>query len=133
LGLKAEILELRDPEAAVQAYESITRIHGVSPEQNRQALLKLVDLAVAQNQFDNAATQLETYLKQNPLEPAADLFRMTLGELYLKEFFATTGRTNNEDVTPSGFEINQGLATNLLRFAQAQFDYVVTGLTNSSL
>ncbi|MFO1501435.1 MAG: tetratricopeptide repeat protein [Verrucomicrobiota bacterium] len=128
LSLKGEILEERQPEAAAGAYEEINRIAGVSPEQKRQAALKLVDLAVSQNRFSSAVTQLTQWLDQNPQEPASDLIRLTLGEIHLKQLAALAANPN-----PTNAVADFAASTNFLSSARSQFDYLIEQMTNSPL
>lgn len=122
--LKAEILESTKPEAAVQAYDDIIKIPGIPPEQSRQALLKLVELSIAQNRLTNAIARLQNDLEQNPQQPASDLLMMTLGEIYLKQFYVSSplaGKNGDRPVSS---------LTNLLS-ARAQFEQVIMQFTNS--
>jgi TolA-binding protein len=126
LGLKAEILQAKDPDGALQAYEQIIALPGIGPDQSRQALFKLVDIMVGQQRFTNAAQRLERYLEQNPQEPAADLIRLTLGEVYLKQFYA-----GKPTPPASNVVVNPVVATNLLRLARNQFEVISNQMTNS--
>lgn len=128
LTLKGELLEESAPETAAQAYESIVQIPGVSAEQKRQALLKLVDLAVSQNRVTNAIQRLSLFLSQSTNDPAADLFRFTLGELHLKQYYALPADANG---VPQGAALPA--ATNLLHLARSQFDQIIGQMTNSPL
>jgi TolA-binding protein len=126
LSLKAEILQSNQPDAAAQTYEEIRRIQGLSTEESRQALLKLVELTVAHNQLGKAVQEIDTYLKENPQEQTSDLMRLTLGEIYLKQFYASSAsaaRTNGDADLSS--------RSNLLHSARAEFDRITTQLTNS--
>jgi TolA-binding protein len=128
LTLKGEILEEKqEPAAAVQAYQAITSIPGVATDQKRQAFLKLVDVTVAQNQLSNAIHQLNSFLEQNPQDAASDLIRFTLGEVYLKQFYALT-----TSGSPTNSPANLSLSTNLLANARGQFDFIINQLTNST-
>ncbi len=71
----------------------------------RQAILKIAELAAAQTNFSGAEQSLEQFLAQFPNSGAADVARLTLGELHLKEYLA-----------------QPAVATNSLREAEAQFD-----------
>jgi TolA-binding protein len=110
--LHASLLE-RDGQlaAAISAWEG-----NLSPsapvEEQRRAILKTVDLAMAQNNLAAAEEALEAYLPQFPPSAPADLARLTLGELYLKDFIA------------------HPTATNQLAAAQTQF---LAALTNGPL
>jgi TolA-binding protein len=80
----------------------------------RQAVLKIAELAAAQRKFSDAAQSLEQLLTQFPDSPAADIARLTLGELYLKEYLA-----------------GPAVATNGLPEAEAQFHQFFSSYTNS--
>ena len=81
----------------------------------RQAILKMAELAVAQNQFSNAEQSLEKFLTQFPGSAATDVALLTLGELQLKDYIA------------------EPAATNHLAEAQARFDQLLRTYTNSPL
>jgi TolA-binding protein len=104
LGLKAEAL------AAYQ--ENLTN---APVERQRQAILKISELAIAQDQFYDAEQSLEKFLAQFPGSPATDVALLTLGELQLKDYTA------------------QPAATNQLPEAQARFDRFLGAFTNSPL
>jgi len=59
------------------------------PERRRQALLKIIDLSLAQNRPAETIQRLEKFLSQYPNDPVADVALLSLGELYLKEHLAT--------------------------------------------
>ena len=82
----------------------------------RQAILKIAELAAAQTEFSEAAQSLEQFLRQFPGSPSADIARLTLGELYLKAYIA-----------------RPALATNGLLEAEAQFDQFLNTYSNSPL
>jgi TolA-binding protein len=90
----------------------------VPPENQRQAILKIVELSAAQNKFSDAAAALEIFLAQSPGSPATDLALLTAGEMHLKDFLLS-GSTN--------------AATNRLALAQAKFDQFLGVFTNSPL
>ncbi|HLX97022.1 MAG TPA: tetratricopeptide repeat protein [Verrucomicrobiae bacterium] len=81
-----------------------------------QAILKIAELAAAQRKFSDAAQSLEQFLAQFPDSPAADIARLTLGELYLKEYLA-----------------DPAVATNSLAEARAQIAQFLAAYTNSPL
>ena len=126
LSLKGEILEEKQPDAAAGAYEDISKIPGVTADQKRQAALKLADLAVNQNRLPSAVQQLTRWLEQNAQEPNADLIRLTLGEIHLKQLHAVAASPNATNAA-SDFS----LSTNFLQLARAQFDNIITQMTNS--
>ena len=71
----------------------------------RQAILKIAELAAAQTNFSQAVEALDKFLLQFPNSAAADVALLTLGELYLKQAVAQVPPDTNEVVQ-----------------AQAQFD-----------
>jgi TolA-binding protein len=100
---------------AIAAYqENLTNSAPVV--QQRQAVLKIAELAIAQKQIPVATNALETFLSQFPDSPAADIVVLTLGELHLKNYVAQ----------PS-------VATNDLPEAQARFGQFIGAFTNSPL
>jgi len=119
VALQGEVLQKAgQPAAAIQAYE-LNLAEGLEAEQRRQALLKIIELNLAQNQVTQAVQRLEKFLADQPKDPLLDLTHFTLGELRLRGFYDS--RTNPP------------LMTNLLQQAQADFDRVIGGYTNSSL
>jgi TolA-binding protein len=86
----------------------------VPVEWQRQAVLKIAELAAAQGKFSDATQSLEQFLAQFPDSPAADITRLTLGELYLKEYVA-----------------QPAVATNSLAEAEARFDQFLGAYANS--
>ena len=101
-------------EAIVAYQENLT--NGAPVTQQRQAALKISELAMAQTQIQAATNALETFLAQFPGSPAADVVALTLGELDLKNYAAH----------PAG-------ATNDLPEARARFDQFIGAFTNSPL
>ncbi len=76
----------------------------------RQAVLKIAELADAQRKFSDAAQSLEQFLAQFPNSPSADIARLTLGELYLKEYLAQPAVATN-GLTEAEAQFNQFLGT----------------------
>jgi TolA-binding protein len=100
---------------AIAAYrENLTNSAPVA--QQRQAVLRIAELAIAQKQIPVATNALENFLAQFPDSPAADIVVLTLGELHLKNYVA-----------------QPEIATNDLAEAQARFDQFVGAFTNSPL
>jgi TolA-binding protein len=126
LSLKGEILEQKQPEAAAQTYQAIVALPGIAADQKRQALLKLVDLAVNQGRFTNAILQLTGFLEQNAQDPASDLMRLSLGELYLKQYYSQASERAGTNAAAATV-----IATNLLQSARVQFDQLAQQFTNS--
>ncbi len=122
LALRADALEqLRQKAGAAAAYQEILALNAPADRQ-RQAILKIAELAIAQDQFSNAVPALEKFLAQFPDSPAADMALLTLGELHLKDYTAQRAITN------------QLLGvTNPLPAAQACFDQLLHTFANSPL
>ena len=83
-------------------------------ERQRQAILKMAELAIAQNQFSDAEQSLEKYLAQFPGSAATDVALLRLGELHLKDY------------------ILQPAATNQLAAAQLRFDQLLRDVHQQS-
>src|SRR6266576_1109723 len=90
-------------------------------EQQRQAILKIGGLALAQNQLTETIQTLETFLGRFSNSPAADVALLTVGELHLKQH-VTPAQTNG---VPPG--------TNHLQLALGFFDRLVNTFSNSTL
>ena len=116
VALEAGILEKLDrPSEAIAAYqENLT--NNAPEEQQREAILKIAGLSIAQRQSASAELKLENFLAQFTNSPATDVALLTLGELYLKDY-ATQPAT----------------ATNQLQEAQGLFDKFLGAFTNSPL
>ena len=85
-------------------------------ERQREAILKISGLSIAQKQFANAELELGNFLAQFPGSAAADVVLLALGELYLKDYAA-----------------QPATATNQLEEAQACFDKFLGSFKNSPL
>jgi TolA-binding protein len=121
VGFQAGILEqLGRNEEAIAAYTR-NLAPGTSVERQRQALLKVAALTVAQNRPVEAGEILERFLIQFSNAPAADVALLALGELHLKQHVALSP-TN---AAPP--------ATNHLQLALANFDRLVSAFSNSTL
>jgi TolA-binding protein len=121
VALRAQVLEqLGQKSGAIAACREILEIKA-SPERQRQAILKMAELAIAQNQFADAEQSLETYLTQFPDSAATDVALLTLGELQLKDYIAQLAATNQ---LPE--------MTNQLSAAQAHFDRFIHMFANTN-
>jgi len=98
---------------ALDAYQE--NLTNVPVEQQRQAILKIAELAVAQDRFSMAEGSLRDFITQFTNSPVTDMALLSLGELHLKDYVAN----------PS--------ATNQLPEAQARFDQFLATFTNSPL
>ncbi len=112
-ALHATVLERmgRTTEAVVVYQENL--LTNAPVEQQRQAVLKIAELAIKQNQLSNAEQSLETFLARFTNSPSADITLLTLGELHLKDYIA------------------QPTATNHLVQATMAFDQFIVKYTNS--
>jgi TolA-binding protein len=122
LMLRARVLEQLGQKAeAIAACREILRLNA-PVERARQAILKMAELAIAQNQFSDAEQSLEKFLTQFPGSAATDVALLTLGELQLKDYIAQLAPTNQ---LPE--------ATNLLSAAQLRFDQFLHTFKSSPL
>ncbi|MDE3066127.1 MAG: tetratricopeptide repeat protein [Verrucomicrobiota bacterium] len=114
--LQAEALtQLGRTNDAISAYQENLSSNAPAPWQ-REAVLKIADLAAAQDQFTNAQQSLAEFLQQFSNAPAADVALLTLGELHLKQAVAREPPDTEE-----------------LARAQARFDQFIGSFTNSPL
>ena len=99
--LEGEIFEKLERSAdAVQAYErNLNEIN--PPEIRRRALGRIVDLTLQQGKTQDAVKRLQTFIEQNPKDPAVDSARLAYAELLLRQYFenvpaapALVGSTN---------------------------------------
>lgn len=138
MALRATILERMKlwPEAAAVWSQNLT--NPAPAEWQRQAVLKLAENAVAQNNFTNAMTSLAEYLQRFTNSPVTGLAMLTLGELNLREFVAAPAQTNYLFAAQEAFD--RLLATNSAAADLAGKAYLdrgwcgwLTGQTNKSL
>ena len=122
MALRAGVLEqLGQKSGAIAAYEEILKLNAPL-ERQRQAILKMAELAIALDRFPDAEDSLQKFLAQFPASAAADVALLTLGELHLKDYTAQVATTNH-----------LAEATNHLREAQARFNQFLGAFTNSPL
>jgi TolA-binding protein len=115
VALRAGLFEqLNRPGDAVATYQENLAIN-VPAEKQKQAILKITELAMARRQYSEAEESLKNFLAQFPGSSAADLAWLTLGELQLKNY------------------VTQPAATNQLPAAQERFDQFLPTFPNSSL
>lgn len=103
----------RGEEAAAVWSENLT--NNAPMEWQRESILKIAAAAVAQTNFVVAEATLQRFLAQFASSPAADLARLTLGELQLKDFVADASVVGQ------------------LAQAQSNFDRLLAGSTNGPL
>jgi TolA-binding protein len=95
VALRAELLEKMERAAdAIAAYQENLATNAPD-ERQREAILKIAALSIAQKQFTNAEQSLGNFIAQFTNAPAADVALLTLGELYLKDYVAQPPATNN--------------------------------------
>jgi len=107
IACQAEALETAGRLADAAAVWQANLASNVPAEQQRRAILKVADLALAQGNLGAAEAGLGGFLTSYPDSPAASVARMRLGELQLQEAF------------------NQSAATNQLRQARSNLEAVV--------
>lgn len=105
IALRARILEQQgDLEAAAEAYGQ-NLSPGTPPLRRRQALLKTVQLTLAQDKLAEAAHKLEAFVLQSPEEKSTEFALLALGELYLKQHVTRgAGVTNDLEIAASYFD-----------------------------
>lgn len=127
-AFQAGLLERRGlPNDAIVAYQQ-NLAEGIPVERQRQALLKITELYLAQNRIPEAAQMLEKFLGQYPKSVSADLALLTLGELRLRQY--ETGTDTNLVVSVA---TNTPAATNGLQLALASFSALVKEFPQSPL
>ena len=90
VALHADVLEQIGLTAeALDAYQE--NLTNAPVERQRQAILKITELAVAQGRFSTAEDSLRNFLAQFTNSPAADMALLSLGELHLKDYVARFG------------------------------------------
>lgn len=111
----ATILEKlgRLPEAVDAWEEDLAK--PVPAEQQKLAIVKCTELALAQRKLGEAEARLEDYLRASPDSPVADIASLALGELHLRDFAA------------------QPSASNHLAMARARLDEFIATATNTEL
>jgi TolA-binding protein len=125
-ALEGEIFqELQQPASAIAAFTN-NLAPGVPDAYQRQALLKVIDLNLAQGKLEAAVQWLETFLAKQPQDALLDLVRFTLGELRLKQYYQQLeSRSGPPEVAPT--------PGNLLALAKARFSQVITNYPQSQL
>ena len=127
IALRAGILQQLDRlDEAVQTYTN-NLAGSVPPDRRRLALLNVIGLKLAQDDFAEAERMLQAYLTERPDDAASDVARLTAGELQLKLHFSESAPvlTNGVAGPPQ--------ATNRLQLARAQFESLIEVNTNSLL
>jgi TolA-binding protein len=118
-ALQGNILqELGQFDVAAAAFEH--NLSGDLPgERRRQALLKIIEISLAQNQSASTVQWLERFLKEHPQDASLDVVRLTLAEVKLKQYFT---------LPP---DAEAGARSNLLAEARTQLDRFVADFAQS--
>jgi TolA-binding protein/predicted negative regulator of RcsB-dependent stress response len=126
LALQAGALEQADrlPEA-IGVYEQNLGTNAPA-ELRQEALLKIVELRIRQNDIGAATTSLELYLATFPTEKGSELALLTLGELQLRQYREAV---NNARRPPDALA---GAETNLLDQAITNFNTLITSSSNAT-
>jgi len=90
-------------------------IEGRPPARQRQAILKISELSIKQNNLNEAAQMLEQFLAQYPDSNSADLALLTVGELRLRQFEQRAG-TNDFAMISTNFSAQTNLSQALSSF-----------------
>lgn len=98
-------------------------VAGTPDDRQRQALVKITELALGQGRLLEATNTLVKFLNQFSNAPTADVALLTLGEIQLKQSVASAG-TNGA----AGETVNP----NTLALALGYFDQLVNRFTNSA-
>jgi TolA-binding protein len=127
-AFQAALLEsLGRTNEALTAYQK-NLAEGAPPERQRQALLKITELSLAQDKLPPAARMLEQFLGRYPEAAAADLALLTLGELRLRQY--ETGADTNAVANAT---TNAPAATNSLQLALVSFTTLTKRFPHSPL
>jgi TolA-binding protein len=120
-ALRAGALEKlgRADEAMAVYQENLTN---APVERQREAVQKIAELAIAQNQFAVATNALEQFLAQFPDSPSADIATLTLAELQLKNYVAQPSATNQLAGIQTNFDLFIGTFTNSPLLGKAYLD-----------
>ena len=114
--MRAAALEkLGRVDEAIAAYQE-NLANNAPEEQQREAILKIAELSIAQGRFADSELKLGNFLARFTNSPATAVALLTLGELYLKDYAA-----------------QPAAATNQLPEAQKCFDQFLGVFTNSPL
>ncbi|HEY5909683.1 MAG TPA: tetratricopeptide repeat protein [Verrucomicrobiae bacterium] len=127
-ALYAELLERsqRLPEA-LAAYQRNLGC-GAPPERQRQSVVKITEISLAQNRIPDATQALQKFIEQCPGAPCGDLALLTLGELHLRQHQAAL--TNVAVVVVS---TNVPALTNRVQQALADFQTFTNKFPQSPL
>ncbi len=124
VALRASIFERLGDLGKAAAFYELNLAPETPVERQRQALAKIVELALAQNQLPTAIQRLEKFLGSFTNAPSTDMALLTLGELQLKQHLV---------LAPTNVVGVPAPLTNQLQQALANFERVINGFTNSAL
>ena len=123
VALQAGVLEQLGRRGEAKEVFKLNLPPGSQPERQRQALLRITELALAEGKPFEAASNLVSFLQQSSNSPAADVALFALGEIHLKQYVASLGTNGTAVASPS---------TNDLEVALGHFDRLVSTFTNST-
>lgn len=126
------LTQLQRYDEAVAAYEQ-NLAADLPLLRRRQALVKIVELLLSQNQVAAASQRLEKFIDQYRQDPAADVVLMMAGKLHLKQYLAqpSASRIDLAAITNAAPALPD--FTNDLQQAYAQFDWVTANFPQSTL
>jgi TolA-binding protein len=127
-ALRGQIFEqVHDLDAAIQAYTN-NLVEATPAVHRRQAFLRTIELTLAQDRLEEAASRLEAFLAQSPQDQGTDVALLALGEVHLKQHLVPG--TNG---LPATLTNRLADATNHLQAALDRFDKLIATCTNSPL
>lgn len=126
-ALQAQVLaRLNRLDDAAKVYE--LNLAPTSPTQRqREALLQIIQLRLAQNEFDLATQKLELLLSNKLMGTNNDVALLTYGEIYLRNYL------RHSQVAVKGTNATSLVETNLLIEAMQRFDQLTRSQPNSPL
>ncbi len=117
-ALQGSILEtLGRRTEAIAAYQ-INLATRCPAESQRQALVKITELALAETKLPEATALFEKFLSQSPASPCADLALLTIAEFKLRQVYASAAETNLLAVRPAAGPLNTNLQPALTRLTE---------------
>lgn len=126
MALRGSLLEqLNRPNEAIAAYRENLG-DGVAVEKQRQALWKITELSLKQNQVAAALNTLEQFVSQHPDAAANDVALLTLAELRIRNHVSGAGPATSAGVTNAP-------ATNNLQLAIASLNTLITNFSGGQL